>query len=111
MLCFGGVTGAMRKGVGRRDEQEGQRRLTEAGDGGEEGQEDHPVVSPPDDPAAVEQDEVAKKVAEGDEDVGADELRRLVRIAFCPRVALCRSFSFGPQDQRLSRRRTRVVTK
>lgn len=66
------------------------RGLTESSHGGEEGQENHPVVPPPDDPAAVEQDEVAKKVAERDEDVGADELRRFVRIAFCPRVALCR---------------------
>ena len=57
----------------------GERRHTEAAEGHDERREDDPVLLAPDDPAAVEEDEAGEEVAEGEEDVGADEDVRLVR--------------------------------
>lgn len=76
----------------------GEGGRTEAGDGREERQDYDPVVAPPDDPAAVDEDEVPEEVAEGDEDVRADKLLRFVCVAVCARIALRRSFS-TPQLQ------------
>ena len=47
--------------------------LTEASDSRQGGEEDDPVVAPPNDPAPVEQYEIAQEVAYREQDVRSDK--------------------------------------
>ena len=63
-------------------------KLTESRDSAQCGEDGHPVVPPPQNPAAVDENEVAEEVADRDQEVSTNEGVGLVSVSLYPNCLL-----------------------